>query len=159
MKITKHLNLIIICILISANLCFIWGNSLLDKTESGQVSSEVTEIVRPIFEPIFGNELFSGSLIRKLAHFVEFGILGGLLSLLMNILDSKYGIRRKSMLPYLILFGLVAAMIDETIQIFTERGSQVSDVWLDFAGVLSGFLLIHFMYCFMQKIHRAKKVE
>ena len=153
MKNANHLILIIICTLIFINLCFIWGNSILDKTESGQVSTEVTEIVRPILEPIVGAELYSGGFVRKLAHFVEFGILGGLLSLLMNTLNSKYSLRKTSIIPYMLMSGLVAAMIDETIQIFTERGSQVSDVWLDYSGVLTGFILIHLVYICATRIY------
>lgn len=38
-------------------------------------------------------------------------------------------------------FGLLIAFMDETIQLFSDRGSQVQDVWLDFAGVVTGVLL------------------
>ena len=34
------------------------------------------------------------------------------------------------------------AAIDETIQIFTGRGSQLQDVWLDFAGFTTGLILV-----------------
>lgn len=34
------------------------------------------------------------------------------------------------------------AAIDETIQIFTGRGSQLQDVWLDFAGFSAGLLAV-----------------
>lgn len=34
------------------------------------------------------------------------------------------------------------AAIDETIQIFTGRGSQLQDVWLDFAGFSVGLLAV-----------------
>ena len=36
---------------------------------------------------------------------------------------------------------LFAALVDETIQIFSGRGSQIPDVWLDGAGALSGLAL------------------
>lgn len=34
------------------------------------------------------------------------------------------------------------AAIDETIQIFSHRGSQLQDVWLDFSGFIVGTLLL-----------------
>ena len=36
------------------------------------------------------------------------------------------------------LLGLFAAFLDETLQLFSGRGSMVADVWLDFAGVVCG---------------------
>ncbi len=40
------------------------------------------------------------------------------------------------------LGGVLTALTDETIQIFSAgRSSQVTDVWLDFAGVLAGILV------------------
>ena len=36
------------------------------------------------------------------------------------------------------LLGLLAAFLDETLQLFSGRGSMVADVWLDFAGVVCG---------------------
>ena len=38
----------------------------------------------------------------------------------------------------------LAAMTDETIQLFSPgRASRVADVWIDFAGLLTGLLLFH----------------
>ena len=148
---------ILLILLIAINLAFIWCNSLLDQTQSGQVSSEVTEVIRPILEPIIGEDNYSGGIVRKLAHFVEFGVLGGLLSLLMNRLHLTRGLSRLLLLPYLLTSGLLAAMIDETIQIYTNRASQVLDVWLDFSGVSVGFALTHAVTMAILTIIRKKK--
>ncbi len=148
---------ILLILLIAINLAFIWCNSLLDQTQSGQVSSEVTEVIRPILEPIIGEDNYSGGIVRKLAHFVEFGVLGGLLSLLMNRLHLTRGLSRLLLLPYLLTSGLLAAMIDETIQIYTNRGSQVLDVWLDFSGVAVGFAVTHAVTMAILTIIRKKK--
>ena len=148
---------ILLILLIAINLTFIWCNSLLDQTQSGQVSSEVTEVIRPILEPIIGEDNYSGGIVRKLAHFVEFGVLGGLLSLLMNRLHLTRGLSRLLLLPYLLTSGLLAAMIDETIQIYTNRGSQVLDVRLDFSGVIVGFALTHAVTMAILIIIRKKK--
>ena len=37
--------------------------------------------------------------------------------------------------------GLAAAVTDEALQLISNRGSQVQDVLLDFAGFLTGLLL------------------
>ena len=37
--------------------------------------------------------------------------------------------------------GLLSGLMDETIQIFSDRGDQISDVWLDFAGALFGLVV------------------
>lgn len=73
-------------------------------------------------------------LVRKLAHFAEFGLLGCELAALLVVRD-RVGSQD---IANCLFAGLSAALIDETIQLFTNRGSQVQDVWLDFAGVCSG---------------------
>ena len=41
-----------------------------------------------------------------------------------------------------ILGGLLTALTDETIQMFSDgRSSQLTDVWLDFSGVMAGILV------------------
>ena len=69
-------------------------------------------------------------LLRKLAHFCEFAVLGCLLALAFK----KYSF-------YALLVGLLCALSDETIQLFVPgRSGQVSDVWLDFGGIATGVL-------------------
>ena len=41
-----------------------------------------------------------------------------------------------------LLAGLSVAVIDETIQIFSARGSQAIDVLLDFGGVVTGVFFV-----------------
>lgn len=59
-----------------------------------------------------------------------------------------------------ILGGLLTALTDETIQLFSPgRSSQVMDVWIDFAGVMTGllagmFVLALFRMCRLLYIHR-----
>jgi VanZ family protein len=38
----------------------------------------------------------------------------------------------------MLFIGFISAVMDETIQIFSSRGSQVIDVWFDFFGLLLG---------------------
>jgi VanZ family protein len=92
----------------------------------------------------------------QLAHFVEFGALGCELALL-AVLRKR--VRLQSVVNCLFA-GLAVAVIDETIQIFSDRGSQVSDVWLDFSGAVTGIvfvLLIHLLVLAIRRKNRHAK--
>ena len=120
-------------ILTLAWLGLIWGNSFLPGENSAAVSGFVGELLSKVFGPKVLEATF---LLRKLAHFTEFAILGGLLAW-----NAKLW-RRSRSLPA--LAGLLAAMTDETIQLFSPgRASRVAVVWIDFAGLLTGLLLFH----------------
>ena len=122
-------------VLLLCNLVFIWGNSLLPAEVSGQISGTLKALLDGVFTP--GEAVPSGGdgLLRKCAHFAEFGALGLLLGWLFGMLGKKR-------LPAFAL-GVAAACIDETIQIFAEaRGSSLIDVWIDTSGVCFG-LLVH----------------
>ena len=63
-------------------------------------------------------------LLRKLAHFSEFAVLGVLLSQCFRVRVSR---------P--LLAGLLCALCDETIQLFVPgRSGEIRDLWIDFAG-------------------------
>lgn len=113
---------------------FIFCRSLKPAESSDLESQWVLELLRKLF-PF---EL-SMHVIRKLAHFTEFAVLGGLAELL-------FGRRRRTMLAGLmfsLLTGVVIALCDETIQLFVPgRTGQVPDVWLDIAGAFAGAALI-----------------
>lgn len=126
--------IIIIILLIAATLGFIWGNSIKSKIESQQLSLHVLQLIRPLLDAIFSPENETDHPVRKLAHFTEFGMLGAELILLKFLLQK---LRLRTVLECLFM-GLSAAVIDETIQIFNARGSQVVDVLLDFGGVITG---------------------
>ena len=80
-------------------------------------------------------------IVRKLAHFCEYMLEGFFLVLMTRVLAG----RRRRLLPYLswpALVGVLTALTDETIQLFFQgRGSRVTDVWIDFGGVVAGMLV------------------
>jgi len=94
--------------------------------------------------------------VRKLAHFCEYTLEGFLLMLCLRVYTRRF-IRHVS---WPILFGLLTALTDETIQIFSQgRSSLVTDIWLDFAGVMFGllvglFLLALWRMCVLLYRHR-----
>lgn len=139
----KKTEFVILISLLIINLLFIWGNSLPDKASSKKSSTEIVEIVKPILEPVVGSGNVTDHLVRKLAHFAEFYSLGVILTLLLIVRDK---VRLQPILNIL-YFGFFVALTDETIQLFTGRGSQVQDIWLDFIGFVTGigFILLIFL--------------
>ena len=133
-----------ICIfLLVLNLVFIWGNSLLPAEISQSISDCVLELLPELSdEPVQPEE--ESHLIRKVAHFTEFTVLGLLLGWLATLL------KRKRWMP--IPVGISVACIDETIQMFVpDRGPGLLDVGIDSCGVLMGIVLLNTAYFLKRK--------
>lgn len=125
-------------VLLTVNLVFIWGNSLLPAELSSAFSQWVKSILQMIFPSALPGQSGSG-LVRKLAHFCEFCTLGLLLTWLFGMLCRK-GLLGKG-LP--LLCGTMAAGIDETIQCFVPgRGPSLRDVGIDTLGIILGIFLL-----------------
>ena len=120
-----------------ACILFIFRNSM----QTGEVSSARSQAVTTLvngFLGKFGLGPLSEHIIRKLAHFSEFMLEGFLLMLCLRVYTRRF-VRHIS---WPILGGLLTALTDETIQMFSDgRSSQITDVWLDFSGVLTGILV------------------
>lgn len=126
-----------VSVLIAGTVVFIWNNSVPDVSSSHQTSMQVTEIVEPVLEPIVGSENVTEHLVRKLAHLVQFAALGFETAALLILLKRM----RPVYLANGLFFGMTVALTDESIQILSQRGSQVQDVWLDFAGFSCALLM------------------
>mgnify|MGYP003296414657 CR=1 FL=1 len=125
--------------LLICNIAFIWGNSLLPGSVSGAISGWINDLVHMLF-PDSGEEPgTSHGLLRKLAHFTEFAVLG-------MLLVWQFGMRKvprwaKYALP--LLGGFLVACCDETIQRFVpDRGPSLIDVGIDTLGTSLGIVLI-----------------
>lgn len=129
---------LILTMLLLYNLGFIWGNSLVNKTESHDLSVGMLNFLPSFVKDLFPNLEQLVYIARKLAHFTEFACLGGLSC---GLLATA---RTVKLHPFFHVWagGFFVAAIDETIQIFTGRGSQLQDVWLDFAGFSAGLLAV-----------------
>ena len=133
--------------LLTVNLAFIWGNSLLPGELSGMLSKWVHTLVSFLF-PNGGEEIEGHGLLRKLAHFSEFCTLGMVLSWLFAMLREK---KWAFVIPSLVC-GCLAACVDETIQRFVpDRGPSIKDVGIDSAGVILGIALLSLGYTIHQK--------
>lgn len=76
--------------------------------------------------------------VRKLAHFAEYCLEGMLLTLCLRVYTARF-VRHIS---WPLLGGLLTAVTDETIQKYVSgRSSQLTDVWIDFAGIVAGLMV------------------
>lgn len=117
-------------ILVILMIIFIWGNSCLPGSQSSAVSGSLSYRLYQLFSfTSIDFEMFH-HLIRKLAHFSEYALLGGLIYWHMGYLFKKVALRSVGL-------GLLIACIDEGIQFFVPfRSSQISDVMIDLSGVM-----------------------
>ena len=116
-------------------LAFIWGNSLLPAASSLSFSEWVRTLLTNSTPVAYGEVNWKSALIRKLAHFLEFGGLGFFMA-------WHHGMLGKKQLKALGLC-VAAACIDETIQFFIPgRGPGLNDVAIDSLGAAAGILLI-----------------
>ena len=122
-----------LCI-IGITLLYIFWNSLQPVVQSNEQSRRVLEVIEEVFNtpPLDTEE--AQHIVRKAAHVVEFALLG------MEMVLLLFVARKMSWgnLTTVLFIGLISAVTDETIQVFSQRGSQVLDVWIDFAGLMMG---------------------
>lgn len=124
---------IIVTVLLIGTVCFIFGKSQEVGAVSSGRSSQVLELYnhyRFQFMPELTNHL-----VRKLAHFCEYMLLG-FVGVIWLDLFTKHYIKHIS---WPILFCVLVAISDETLQKFVSgRSSQVTDVWIDTFGSITG---------------------
>ena len=87
----------------------------------------------------------------------KYGLLGVEFSLLLGLQYDKNGKNLqcgRNLLDFP-LIGMLCAVTDETIQIFSGRGSLVSDVWIDTAGFSTGFFLTVLLFLFINHCKKA----
>ena len=112
--------------------------------ESIQLSSIPTMLLTNILELLFPNSVFEEEyihhIVRKLAHFTIYFILGVLVSYLLNV-----GKRTSKKIVFVAgICCLLFAISDETLQLFIYgRGAQVSDVLIDITGASLGILYVY----------------
>ncbi len=113
---------------------FIFSNSMEIGAASSLRSAEVTAAINEALRAV-GLSPLTEALVRKLAHFGEFLVLGFWFMLCLRVYTRHY-IRHIS---WPLLLGLLIANMDELIQRYVSgRSSSVVDVWIDFGGVCAG---------------------
>lgn len=118
-------------IIYAVYILLIFRNSM----DPADISSEKSGAVLLILNKLLfgGKAVLTEHIVRKLAHFAEYTVAGIFGMLFFRNLGF----------PVLSLFsGLLVALTDETIQLFVPgRSGQVTDVWLDFSGILAGSVM------------------
>ena len=120
-------------------LVFIWGNSLVSRELSGKISDDILFFLNAAAEKVgLGPDAFTymtdedgdgvaeqptSHLVRKAAHVTEYA---GFF--------TAWGL------------GTLTGAIDETLQIFSHRGSQVRDVLIDTAGAQLGLAIVSLIF-------------
>lgn len=134
--------------LLLAWIFFIFHNSM----ENADLSSSKSGALLAFIKQFLGSgSLLTEYILRKMAHFTEFAIEGVLLLLVL----LGYTERIFPFLGWPLLGGLLTALTDETIQLFSDgRASQVTDVWIDFAGVVTGILLMSVLFVIIKRKKR-----
>lgn len=143
---------VIIFVLTAVMMLFAWIHSCFPASLSSMESEGVFLLIYRFFG-LFGAEpALTETLIRKLAHFSEFAAIGALLTCCAYCFDRM----KPQRFEFAVLFtGLISAVIDETIQLFSEgRAGLVTDVWIDFGGVVSGSLVM----LGILSLHRRRKI-
>ena len=130
-------------LLVLAALAFIWGHSLVPADQSSRESEWFLNLARPVVMAVgwclqkLGISAAEPSvLVRKMAHFTEYAVLGALMYLLFSTPKK----RSRGLLPAAACFA--AAVVDEFLQRFAVgRAPALRDVGIDFGGACLGILL------------------
>ena len=124
-----------------ACIVFIFSNSMQIADVSSVASGRALTLMRKVFTrlgmPGIASRL-TDHIVRKLAHFCEYLLEGFLLMLCLRVYTRHFF----KHVSWPMLGGLLTALTDETIQLFVPgRSGQVTDIWIDFSGVMTGLLV------------------
>lgn len=147
----KRIFYLILTILI---ISFIFYNSIKNGQESSDASRTILNYINHFFEMIGTEISVTGYFVRKMAHFIEFFVLG---ISAMLLFDSFLGLKIE-ILGYPLFLCTITPILDEYIQSFSiGRSSQVSDVLIDFSGAFLGILLIFIILVIKNKFRKNRK--
>lgn len=114
----------------------IWGQSAIQKDFSNKESLWIKRYIADPITDFLHIESLSHADVRKIAHSIEYAVLGVAVFFFWNgqFLKAFYT-------------GFTVAFLDESIQGIAGRSPELGDVWIDLAGVafgvVAGMVLIH----------------
>ncbi|MFR1708591.1 MAG: VanZ family protein [Clostridium sp.] len=115
---------------------FIFYMSSQPAEESSNSSSRIVNIVLHTLNLDKSNEDVLTVIVRKGAHFTEYLILSGLVTVTYGAFNNKKNY------SFILLVCILVALSDEFLQSFIiGRSSEVRDVLIDFSGALIFFLV------------------
>lgn len=152
----------IICLLfLVVSLGFVFLNSLENGVSSGKRSKEILVVINYILENVGVNPI-THKVLRKMAHFGEFILVGFWISMCMRAFTARILVH----LSFPLFWGLFISVCDEAIQLcIPGRVSSVIDVLIDFSGILAGttvafsICMIFAIVSFIAKKRRRKKTQ
>lgn len=143
----KNILRIILILLLLGTFYIIFGFSSQDGEKSGSISKRITEKIATLIPQIQEKSKLEKEnimnkmerIIRKMAHFSIYTVVG----LLLMSLISTYNIKEKNRLIITLTTGIIYASSDEIHQSFVPgRSPMITDVVIDTMGVILGILLI-----------------
>jgi len=164
-KLKKMILITLIVVLAIAAMIFVFSaQSGEDSSKaSGRVTEAVLSLLMPGFRQLSPAEKRPylatwGKVIRKLAHFTEYALLGFAL-----VVHLKYRLRDSSLPRVCLIAWLVATLYagtDELHQLFiANRSAAVTDVLIDSAGAVVGTLFGALRQRLRHRRHVAKPVD
>lgn len=133
----------------------IWSNSLWSKEASSAQSGTVRVFLQNLLNTLGVPLQLTDHFVRKAAHFLQFFLFGTEITLY-HIFRSDF-CRQRVWTIATTVFGV--AFWDETLQIFSERGPMIADVWLDAAGGMTAMLLVFAVYFLFSARGRRRKAK
>lgn len=144
-----------ICIALVLVTLLIWGNSMRTATQSDQQSTSLLSWLTPWLSAVGIQSEGFHSILRKLAHFSEYGLLGVLWT--MELWLGPRREKRRGTMERL-SFCMLTAFLDETIQLFVPgRSGEIRDVWIDTAGAWTGIVITTCLVCIAMKFLNRNK--
>lgn len=148
---------IIIFILTACSIAFAFVHSTMPADVSQDESQGVMRVITNLFGFFGLSEELLEEILRKIAHFTEFSFIGAMLTSCAYAFDR---IKPHRFYSQVLFAGLLTAVIDETIQLGSEgRASMVTDVLIDFAGVVFGGAVMFAVYAIYRRIRKIRETE
>ena len=138
MKIHLTRGKIILSITFFLNLAFIFVHASFPPSVSGAEIDAVGGALGGVFSPTSGFGAFLQRNVGNIAHFCEYGLLGGQIAIAVFLWSCK---KVKTAAMSLGLAGAIA-FLDETVQIFSGRHSSIVDMWIDVMGFSFALMLV-----------------
>ena len=143
---------ITVLLLIIFNLIFIFANSAIPTEKSSAESEAVKDAIMEVVPEQSKVGGFISDHIRHIGHFTEYASLGALVGIFI-ILLGKAGLR--SFINSVIL-GQLIGFFDETVQIFSGRGPNIADVWLDTLGYFTATVIVVIVFITIRFVKKSK---
>ncbi len=121
--------------------------------ESSSSSSKIVNVILSTLKLDESKGEVLTVIVRKGAHFTEYFILGGLVTITCGVFNKK---KNNS---FILLSCILVALSDEFLQSFIiGRSSEVRDVLIDFSGVVT-FFIVNYMATHIKIVKRGQFYE